>query len=167
MLKKTVILDPRDLESIERVLCAISDSSAVPAMRDPSSEELLHFARLVFTLRHQRIDFLHRAMLGEPAFDMLLSLYTAAEEDDGLTLARLCELSRVPQSSGLRWIDYLCSKKLIARKPHPTDKRASLVHLTEEGRTTLNALFTAIRGRLMEFISVGPVSASRSRSAPS
>jgi DNA-binding MarR family transcriptional regulator len=155
VLTKTVTLDPRDLESIERVLSAISDSPPAAASREPSSEELLHFARMVFTLRHQRIDFLHQAMLGEPAFDMLLSIYTTADEDGGLTLARLCELSRVPQSSGLRWADYLCSKKLIARKPHPTDKRASFVFLTEEGRTTLNALFTTIRGRLMEFINAG------------
>jgi DNA-binding MarR family transcriptional regulator len=155
VLKKTVILDPRDLESVERVLSALSDSSPAAARLDPSPDELLHFARLVFTLRHQRIDFLHRAMLGEPAFDMLLSLYTAADEDDGLRVARLCELSRVPQSSGLRWIDYLCSKKLVGRKPHPTDKRGSLIHLTEEGRTTLDALFTTIRARLMEFANAG------------
>lgn len=94
-------------------------------------------------------------MLGEPAFDMLLALYTAADEGAGVTLARLSELSGVPQSSGLRWVDYLCAKKLISRTAHPTDKRAAIVELTQQGRATLEAMFAAMLDRVTDFAEAG------------
>lgn len=155
MLTKTVTLEPKDVESIERVLSALSGGQAQTAKAGSthSATQLVEFGRLMFALRQQRYDFCHPAMLGEPAFDILLSLYTAADEQSGINLARLSELSRLSQSSGLRWIDYLSSKKLIERKPHPTDKRSSLVNLTAEGRAILDALLGTMLRQVIEFTS--------------
>ena len=152
MLIKTVKLRPGDLESIERVLSALTEASAraPKESREYSATDLLQFGRLVFALRRDRCEFLHPAMLGEPAFDMLLALYIADESAE-VTLAKLAELSGVPQSSGLRWIDYLCSKKLISRARHPSDGRAWLLRLTETGKAALDGLLGSMLSRLTAF----------------
>ena len=152
MLIKTVKLLPGDLESVERVLSALVEASArAPEARpEHSAPDLLQFGRLVFALRRDRCEFLHPAMLGEPAFDMLLALYIADESAE-VTLAKLADLSGVPQSSGLRWIDYLCSKKLISRTRHPSDGRAWVLRLTETGRAALDGLLGSMLGRLTAF----------------
>jgi DNA-binding MarR family transcriptional regulator len=93
-------------------------------------------------LRRSRTEFLNRAMLGEPAYEMLLRLYVSVEP---LTAARLADLAGVPHSSAVRWIDYLASKDLVTRDKHPKDRRATVIELTLKGKETLDALLRMIQ----------------------
>lgn len=38
----------------------------------------------------------------------------------------------------MRWLDYLLHQNLARREPHPTDRRAAFVELTEKGRLALD-----------------------------
>ncbi len=107
-------------------------------------------ARTIQALRKRRSEFLHRAMLGEPAYDMLLGLYVAELDGQSVIATRLGELAGVAQSSALRWLDYLVTKQLIIREPHPTNKRASIVRLSGKGRDSLEGMFRAMLEGLHE-----------------
>jgi DNA-binding MarR family transcriptional regulator len=77
-------------------------------------------------------------MFGEPAWEILLLLY-ALQSGPRPTVSRLAELSGATKSTALRWLEYLESQRWVQREPHPTDKRAIFVNLTENGRAALEA----------------------------
>lgn len=75
-------------------------------------------------------------MFGEPAWEMLLLLYSL-ESGPRLTISRLAELAYASKSTAIRWIDYLEAQRLVQREGHPTDKRAIFVELTERARSMI------------------------------
>jgi DNA-binding MarR family transcriptional regulator len=74
----------------------------------------------------------------------LLRLYVADGSGDCLTPARLADLSGIPQSSALRWIEYLASKEFVNRERHPNDRRATVIGLTAKGKEALDALLRMV-----------------------
>jgi DNA-binding MarR family transcriptional regulator len=66
----------------------------------------------------------------------LLWLY-ALNSGPRQTVSSLANLINASKSTTLRWVDYLDSQRLIRREPHPTDRRAAFVELTEKGRGAL------------------------------
>jgi DNA-binding MarR family transcriptional regulator len=143
---KTIELTQGDLASLKRLLSSLS-ASAPEAEPDPISgvdvrrPQLLRMARISFAVRRRRADYLHRAMLGEPAYDMLLGLYVAEGDEQLVTASRLADIAGVAPSSAMRWIEYLVGKDLVHRGPHPTDKRASILRLSAAGRAALEGVF--------------------------
>lgn len=57
----------------------------------------------------------------------------AGEEVPGLRLKELAECLRIAPRSATEVVDQLAAKGLVERMPHPTDRRATLLSLTEEG----------------------------------
>jgi DNA-binding MarR family transcriptional regulator len=49
-----------------------------------------------------------------------------------------------PLTSALRWINYLEKERLISREPHPRDRRAVLIAITEKGRQKLDDYFSTL-----------------------
>lgn len=90
----------------------------------------------ILSNRRRRHDIFGKAMFGEPAWDMLLLLY-AIEHGERQTIGRLGDLAGASKTTALRWFDYLEAQKLVQRDPHPTDKRAAFVELTDKGRDAL------------------------------
>jgi DNA-binding MarR family transcriptional regulator len=158
---KTILLSHEDLSSLQRVLSSLSDSGLGDAGfgdsglggsgGDPATSadvnipraQLHNIARTLMFLRKRRADYLYRAMLGEPAYDMLLGLYVAEGDRQLVTAARLADIACVAQSSAARWIEYLVTKDLIERERHPTHKRASILKLSRKGRDALDRMFAS------------------------
>ena len=143
MPTKTINLSQQDLDSIQRLLTnlAVADADRRNGAQAVTDARLLQVARTLLALRKRRADYLHRSMLGEPAYDMLLALYVAGGDGHTMTAARVAKRSGVAQSSALRWIDYLVSKQLVERGPHPSHKRAFMLQLTPKGRAALEGVF--------------------------
>jgi DNA-binding MarR family transcriptional regulator len=59
------------------------------------------------------------------------------ERQEGMTQAELAENLEIQPISLVRLIDRLCLHGLVERRPHPRDRRANRLYLTEKGRTTL------------------------------
>ncbi len=76
-------------------------------------------------------------MFGEPAWDMLLALYVSSVDGPRHSVGRLGTLSGAPQTTALRWLDYLVMEKLVVRTPNPTDRRSDFVELSDKGRNAL------------------------------
>ncbi len=53
-----------------------------------------------------------------------------------LTPSALAEAMMVDRPAATVAVDDLCALGLVARRPHPTDRRCKLIELTDEGRRT-------------------------------
>jgi MarR family transcriptional regulator for hemolysin len=59
------------------------------------------------------------------------------ERQEGMTQAEMAESLEIQPISLVRLIDRLCQHGLVERRPHPHDRRANRLYLTEKGHTTL------------------------------
>ena len=54
-----------------------------------------------------------------------------------MTQAEMAESLEIQPISLVRLIDRLCQHGLVERRPHPRDRRANRLYLTDKGHTTL------------------------------
>jgi len=87
--------------------------------------------------RRKRIELFGPTMFREPAWDMLLALYLASE-NQRLTIGRLTEAAGIPTTTALRWIQYLVDQRLVVRESHPTDARSVFVELSGKGKARID-----------------------------
>ena len=90
-------------------------------------------ARLEYERRRRRKEHLPAALLGEPAWDMLLDLFMQYAGGAKVSTSSLCIASDSPHSTALRHIAQLEEAGLVKRSPSAHDKRITFVELTEEG----------------------------------
>lgn len=132
-------------------LCAEHLFSLLPsserAREAPSNEyppeALLKRAESILRVRRSRERLFCRAMIGEPAFDLLLSLYLRSGEKE-ISLTSLATSAGVPYSSAMRWIRYLVDKGHVERTESRSDRRATCVELTPSGRAMMDE-FLSVR----------------------
>ena len=62
------------------------------------------------------------------------------ERQEGMTQAEMAESLEIQPISLVRLIDRLCQAGVVERRPHPRDRRANRLYLTEKGHTTLSRL---------------------------
>jgi MarR family transcriptional regulator for hemolysin len=61
------------------------------------------------------------------------------ERQEGMMQAEMAEALEIQPISVARLIDRLCSQELVERRPHPSDRRANCLYLTDKGRLTLSS----------------------------
>ena len=59
------------------------------------------------------------------------------QRQEGMTQAEMAETLEIQPISLVRLIDRLCQAGLVERRPHPRDRRANRLYLTDKGHTTL------------------------------
>lgn len=119
----------------------------LPAMMKSEKEEsvelpfdvLLERAKSIFRVRRARERLLGKAVIGEPVFDLLLSLYVRSGQT-GTSLTSVARPAGIPYSSAIRWISYLNDKGLVDRTESRTDRRATCIRLTAYGRAVMDEL---------------------------
>ena len=110
----------------------------------PSAEAEL--ARTLFMQRRWRDAAFGQDLFGEPAWDMLLTLFLAHEAGPPFTIYSLCSQTPVPLSTAHRWMLVLIGKSLLVRIGDPHDRRRSYVYLSAAGtRRTREFLRTVLR----------------------
>jgi DNA-binding MarR family transcriptional regulator len=73
-------------------------------------------------------------------FDVLAALRRAGAPYE-LSPGRLLRETLVTSGTMTNRVDRLAARRLVARDPHPDDRRAVLVRLTEQGRTAVDGAF--------------------------
>lgn len=76
-------------------------------------------------------------LFGEPAWDMLLDLYTAQMAGREVTITRACKAADVPNTTALRHLGNLEARGLIIRKADHEDRRRSTIQLSEKALTMM------------------------------
>jgi DNA-binding MarR family transcriptional regulator len=157
-LARTVRLTGQDVRAAERLLHLISSGDEgskepVPTLDEPAMTllppaQLLDRARATIARRRSRNGYFNPAMFGEPAWDMLLSLYVSDSCGERPTTVKLAGLVDAPLSSAIRWLSYLEKERLIERIAHPTDRRIAFLKLTQKARQALESYLTQSDGAL-------------------
>jgi DNA-binding MarR family transcriptional regulator len=99
--------------------------------------------------RAQRAKFLPPSLFAEPAWDILLGLYSAELAQRRMTVSQACTAARVPATTAIRWLNTLESSHLIVRRPDPLDGRRSFVELSENGKSAMENFFQSIKDALL------------------
>jgi len=100
-------------------------------------------AKELYRIRRKRSKFFSNEMFGEAAWDILLTLYIAAE-DDSITVSAAGAASGVPPTTALRWIAWLEQTGLIHRRHHPLDARMRFLTLTSLGSIKMDQYLQAV-----------------------
>lgn len=107
-------------------------------------EEMFALARSHIKARDLRSRHLPNDMFGEPAWDMLLSLYVTFRSHAQQTVSNLCVSSGAPATTALRWIVYLERQKFVTRRNNPRDLRVVFIELTAAGRDAVEAYLASL-----------------------
>ena len=99
--------------------------------------ELLAEARRLSAARIIRDRLYGRDLIPNPAWNILLELFVAAEEGRNVTIKGACVAANVPQSTALRHIAHLIEVRLATRAQHPSDARSAYLKLTDRGRAKM------------------------------
>lgn len=91
--------------------------------------------RLSRDLRHKSFD---RNLFGEPAWDILLTLYVIDSDQRRLSTRDLSKHANLALTTALRWLEYLEDQDLITRKTNPFDRRVVHVELSNKARMAMD-----------------------------
>ena len=109
------------------------------ADRQVDRKTLLDRANEVFADRRLRPQFFGNSMFGEAGWDLLLALYIHGQHPGGTSVTSLIRFSGAPQTTVLRWLDYLEARKWVDRDRMQTNRKQANVHITTEAREALDA----------------------------
>jgi hypothetical protein len=98
---------------------------------------LLAEAKRLAARRRARDRVFGRDLFANPAWNILVELFIAAEEGRNVTIKSACVAAGVPQSTALRHIAHLNDVRLTARAQHPSDARSAYLRLTDAGRARM------------------------------
>lgn len=112
------------------------------ARRLPNRKELCRLACRIYDSRRARDKIIDRKLFGEPAWDMLLSLYCLPARGEIMTVTSLSLAASCPPATGIRWQRTLTEEGLIERGPPGIDKRKQFIRLTPEGRRLMDRYLT-------------------------
>lgn len=131
--------------------CTISDAVAMiekavaiaASLRPPRSVSV--FADCVRRLRLSRNDRLGANVFRDPAWDMMLDLLVAQEEQRDLSVSQLCIGSGAPATTALRYISRLEKLNIVERSYESSDARLVYLKLNEDVVLKLHTILGQLR----------------------
>lgn len=141
---RRLTLSGSDLEAAKRLLTALTASDVViPEEESAEDQAKRRFRRASTALarRRRRAQFFKRGMVGEPPFDLLLTLYVEGARREAISITELAQLADLPSSTSARWLQYLEGEGFVERKRDESDKRILRASLTATGSAKLDEFF--------------------------
>ena len=115
-------------------------SRAAGNAASPEQRQILReHASLIRAARDLRREWFDQNIFGEPAWEMLLTLYVIDGEQRRLSTRQVARLARLSLTTTLRWLDYLEEQDLVSRRPNPFDHRVVYTELSDKGRAAMDA----------------------------
>ena len=99
--------------------------------------ELIRAAQSILQRRQRRKYLFAPAIFGEPAWDMLLTLFVRDGSGASSTAVQLETAAATAPSTGVRWLSYLEKEGLVTRRKHALDHETEFVELTDRARDAL------------------------------
>ena len=131
-----VELSPRDREDAARLLSLLLGEGVVEERRRDMN--LVQLAETIIEARRRRAEIFNPAMFGEPAWELLLTLFVMDRQGPRLTIGRLAQVAGTKLTTALRWLEYLEDQAFIQREQHPNDARTAFIELTDKAREALH-----------------------------
>ena len=129
------MVDRSGLREVLRTLQRMSaDAEALLAGHSaPAGQSLADMARELYSERRRRDEFFPDGLFGEPAWDLLLALYSAHDEGRRVRQLDVMSAARVPATTAIRLVADLKQRGLIATHRDAVDRRLVFVELSAEG----------------------------------
>jgi DNA-binding MarR family transcriptional regulator len=127
------------LHELSTKLASVLRPSELQGTNLPCSLQLVED---VLRFRKQRNRTFGGALFGEPAWDILLELYTVGRTGRQLSVSGACYSSGVPVSTALRWISRLEKEGWIVRIDDPSDARRSWLKLSNDADQKMDDFFS-------------------------
>jgi hypothetical protein len=123
---------------LEAALAIVRQAQArLAVLSEPDSPEagqsLRAVAERLYMERRRRDEYFPVGLFGEPAWDLLLSLFIAGDDGREVPLDEAYKAAKIDPEEGPALIDRLIDKKLVAR----SRKRGGSIMLTEQGMDRL------------------------------
>ena len=147
---EAVSLSAEDAAHLKRLL-ALFDTTEDEVIR-PSlgkvvlgrDDDLRDKAMQISLARTKRLQLLPPTLFGEPAWDILIELYLASGRER-VTVGKLAEKCRTPNTTILRWINHMKDKGLVTIVQSPFDARARFVDLTDHAMQIMRFYLSEIK----------------------
>ena len=108
---------------------------------DPVSVEWGTRARSEIRARSARTQFFKASLFSDPAWDILLELFAAAQEGRRVSISAAGLTAEIPLTTALRWIAALEREELVERVGDPTDARRTFLKLSDTGIRAMTLYF--------------------------
>lgn len=102
--------------------------------------------QLIIAARRARDTYFGSGLFSDPGWDILLHLYLAKLQGKKLSVSLLSDISGVPLTTAMRWLDTLDGPGWVNREPDQFDRRRVHVELSDRGIATLQVYFDAVGG---------------------
>ncbi len=124
----------------------------IRADHDPSDDRLsddalARRARDLLSERRLRRKYLPDELFHEPAWDMLIALFVAHNDDQPMNIKALVSMADAPVTTSQRWIEHLHKLRLIDRVIDPSDRRRVEVSLNHTGYEAIKAYLQDVARR--------------------
>ena len=86
---------------------------------------------LIYAERRRRDALFPPDLFGEPAWDLLLAMFTARERGQAMILCRAYKAAGVTDTTGRRLLDRMEAEGLITRRRAPRSRKMRIVELTD------------------------------------
>lgn len=129
------------LEDIKLFLATMR-KGAKGADKDANRFDSHQRARQEFRFLQKRNSILGSDLFSDPAWDILLLLYSSLPERDFLIVREFSTMAAIPVTTALRWVAILENRGLVARRVDQNDRRAVNVSITERGCDLMARSFT-------------------------
>jgi DNA-binding MarR family transcriptional regulator len=122
-------------------------TARTPCWQDDMTEQNHHsltpadeadFIAQIIGARQKRETLFGGSLFGDPAWDMMLELFSAELEGRKLATSELGFESHVPSTTSLRWVEKLEAHGWLRRIPDPLDLRRIFVELSPRGSETMH-----------------------------
>jgi len=123
---------------------AIGASWHAGARKNPPPAVGAEFVEAVMRSRRRRTSFLESDLLFDPAWAMLLDLFSAALRNKRLSVTAVLIGSGVPDTTALRYLRVLEKRGHVERVPDEKDKRRVFVKITKPAFEGMAAYFAAL-----------------------
>lgn len=123
-----------ELDSLRLKLNAVESIAADSAQHELAQTQLVEE---ILKSRRRRDSVFGAELFGEPAWDIMLSLFLAEKQQIRVSVSDACRASASPQTTGLRWIKLLEVEGWLERKCDVLDGRRMWLTLTYRARSVM------------------------------
>lgn len=133
------------VEQIEEALAHLKTTAA--SADEPRRVDRASQARALVEARRLRSEVISPMVFSDPAWDILLELYTRELEERPVNISRLTAAVPVAATTTLRWIEKLEEEALIRRRADERHKKRVWIELSQYGRSLMDRYFATCSSR--------------------
>ncbi len=100
-------------------------------------EELSTLARSIASARRRLTEHLEASLFANPGLDIMLFLFAEGMHGATVTTNACCSAAGVPRTTALRWIKLLQDRGLVIGSDDVSDRRVTMLALSDYGRQTI------------------------------